>query len=119
MLRFVCARTHVCVCARACVCACVRACVCACPCPCVCVCNLTMTGVRGRGGWGCVVLTEALEAWSSSQEQSLDSGPLLHFLSDTIVPRTRRPKLCVGSEPPHPPGPPEGNHKPASDVVQL
>lgn len=47
---------------------------------CVTDCNLAVTR-RQRKRRGSVVLTEALQAWRSSQEQSLGAGPLLHFLS--------------------------------------
>lgn len=50
---------------------------------------------------GCVVLMEALEAWSSSQEQSQDSklGPFYTSFSNTIVPQSSRLQHCVSSDP--------------------
>ena len=75
-----------------------------CVCVCVCImealsCNPAMTWCqrkrREEGGWrwrGCFVLTEALEAWSSSQEQSqdLELGPFFTSFPNAIVPQSGR-----------------------------
>eukprot|EP00064_Thunnus_orientalis_P020104 superscaffoldBa00005355_g20235 len=63
-------------------------------------CNLAMTRCQ-RKRRGSVVLTEALEAWRSSQKQSRASeqGPFYTSFPNTIVPQSGRPKHCVSSDP--------------------
>ncbi|CAB1418732.1 unnamed protein product [Pleuronectes platessa] len=64
-------------------------------------CNLAVTWSQRVGGGNDVVLTEALEAWSNSQEQSQDSepGPFYTSFPKVIVPQSERQST---------PFPPEG-----------
>lgn len=67
---------------------------------CVLVGNLTVTRCQRKRRGLCVVLTEALEAWSSSQKQSQDSelGPFYTSFPNAIVPQSGRRQHCVNSE---------------------